>query len=97
MKSRVDQLQSDGDLQRLQDEASTADKRGYSFCSLMEKEEKVVSENDQQEGKNKALLGIVFIVALKNQEEKKNKTKPTQNLKPHFMNNTSHREFSNLH
>lgn len=88
MKSCVDQLQSDGDLQRLQDEASMADKRGYSFCSL-EKEKEKVSENDQQGEKNKALLGIVFTVALKNQ--KKNP------LKTHFiMNNTSQREFFNL-
>lgn len=35
MKSCVGQLQSDGDLQRLQDE-TTAGKRGYSFCSLKE-------------------------------------------------------------
>lgn len=69
MKSCVHQLQSDGDLQRLQDEASMADKRGYSFYSLQEEEEKVVSEKDQQEGKNKALLGIVFTVALKNQKK----------------------------
>lgn len=69
MKSCVDQLQSDGDLQRLRDDASMADKRGYSFWKLKEEEEKVLSENDQQEEKNKALLlGIVFIVVLKNQE-----------------------------
>lgn len=69
MKSCVDQLQSDGDLQRLRDDASMADKRGYSFWKLKEEEEKVLSENDQQEEKNKALLGIVFIVVLKNQEK----------------------------
>lgn len=70
MKNCADQLQSDGDLQRLQDEDSMADKRGYSFCSLKKEEEKVVSGNDQQEENNKALLlGIVFIVALKNQKK----------------------------
>lgn len=90
MKSCVDQLQSDRDLQRLQDEAFMADKSSYSFCSLKEEEEKVVSENDQQEEKNKPLLlGIVFIVALKNQKK---------SPKTHFiMNNSSQREFSNLH
>lgn len=80
MKSPADQFQSGGDSQRLQDKALMVDKKSYSFYQL--EEEKVVSENDPQEEKNKQRTGIFFVVPLENQK-KVTKTKPS-----FMMNNT---------
>lgn len=79
MNSCVDQLHSDGDLQRLQDKAFVSDKKGYSFCSLKEEEEKMLSEND----KKNASSGNCFPSCI--QDSEINPLKPPSIMKENFL------------